>query len=592
MSRDRSPRFTSARKSEEYAINWSATFGIVATLAALPLAIALLWWADAAHQARLDAARRQPTERAPVVEHRPRDLSVRLIVLRHTESEAPPPLNIADIQMHGRYAQRTLEHLSTALQRAANLRSGIQLENLRQVATRLEQGSDLMLGNPACRVLPYSPATHDNYTQTEPEALIEYLGKEVPELDMQAETKVFVDLANAAREKAKSKAQNPDRADDSVEDFHARLLVNRIQERHKWQGLPLLLGDACRSEREVAVARNKLAFGVRDASRDLVYRTFPRKSLGSHNRYYDVSEKKVFDSFTQYLNATLRLKEPRVDWKHANSVTILEQMLQVEPSTHRLLLLNMLRQIEGRTASEAIARRALFDMDPAVRDAAANALDDRPRPEYAQVIGKGMNYPWAPVVERARQVRWKQLTKAARENSADSVRAPGAQDVRLVNIGQRAARPYQDEEGTWVMDELVKVNHLRNCVMCHQVSCDTNDPLRGQIPSPGERLPRIYYSSNKGNFVRADIVYLRQDFSVMLPVEDHGQWPQQQRFDFFVRTRPATGEDLQRAYDQRQYNARLLKRSIVALLQRGIDLLEFSADLVRQSAAKLPETAL
>jgi hypothetical protein len=39
--------------------------------------------------------------------------------------------------------------------------------------------------------------------------------------------------------------------------------------------------------------------------------------------------------------------------------------------------------------------------------------------------------------------------------------------------------------------------------------------------------------------------YLRQDFSIMQPVVDHGAWPELQRFDYLVRTRPATLQETQ-----------------------------------------------
>src|SRR5262249_19109870 len=47
-----------------------------------------------------------------------------------------------------------------------------------------------------------------------------------------------------------------------------------------------------------------------------------------------------------------------------------------------------------------------------------------------------------------------------------------------------------------------------------------------------------------GAFVRADITYLKQDFSVPLQVPKPGRWPAVQRFDFFVRERRATARDL------------------------------------------------
>jgi hypothetical protein len=36
-------------------------------------------------------------------------------------------------------------------------------------------------------------------------------------------------------------------------------------------------------------------------------------------------------------------------------------------------------------------------------------------------------------------------------------------------------------------------------------------------------------------FVRADITYVRQDFSVAQPVDNPGFWPSQQRYDYLVR---------------------------------------------------------
>jgi hypothetical protein len=51
----------------------------------------------------------------------------------------------------------------------------------------------------------------------------------------------------------------------------------------------------------------------------------------------------------------------------------------------------------------------------------------------------------------------------------------------------------------------------------------------------------------QGPFVRADITYLKQDFSAMLPVTNPGLWPAEQRFDFFVRERLATERDFQKA---------------------------------------------
>jgi sugar lactone lactonase YvrE len=95
---------------------------------------------------------------------------------------------------------------------------------------------------------------------------------------------------------------------------------------------------------------------------------------------------------------------------------------------------------------------------------------------------------------------------------------------------------------------MVRINHLRNCVLCHAPSFWDGDKVRGFVPETGMPLPpafsREYYApKQQGQFVRADVTYLQQDFSVAMAVPDHGAWPRMQRFDFFVRQRPAGPAD-------------------------------------------------
>jgi hypothetical protein len=102
--------------------------------------------------------------------------------------------------------------------------------------------------------------------------------------------------------------------------------------------------------------------------------------------------------------------------------------------------------------------------------------------------------------------------------------------------------------------ELVRVNHLRNCMLCHAPSIDPDDPVPGRVPTPGQPVPPpfsgAYYESRNGTFVRADITYLRQDFSVPQPVARHGNWPAHQRYDYLVRTRYATAAEQAAAKDE------------------------------------------
>ena len=56
----------------------------------------------------------------------------------------------------------------------------------------------------------------------------------------------------------------------------------------------------------------------------------------------------------------------------------------------------------------------------------------------------------------------------------------------------------------------------------------------------------VYDESEKGNFVRADVTYLKQDFSIMQTVEKPGKWPAMQRFDYLIRQRELSADEVKR----------------------------------------------
>src|SRR5206468_12989937 len=71
--------------------------------------------------------------------------------------------------------------------------------------------------------------------------------------------------------------------------------------------------------------------------------------------------------------------------------------------------------------------------------------------------------------------------------------------------------------------------------------------VQGQpLPSPSEG----YRQSTPELMIRLDVTYLRQDFSVSMPVKDAHPWPEAQRFDFFVRERKLTDEEAASYRDQ------------------------------------------
>src|SRR5262249_5566483 len=119
--------------------------------------------------------------------------------------------------------------------------------------------------------------------------------------------------------------------------------------------------------------------------------------------------------------------------------------------------------------------------------------------------------------------------------------------------------PFVDSKHqTYMVREMVRVNHFSNCLLCHAPSTNVADLVRGAVPDPSQPLPPPtgrYYESDKGMFVRADVTYLKQDFSVPQPVDKPGKWPVMQRFDYLVRTRPATMTDHQRPASKQREEA-------------------------------------
>jgi len=108
-----------------------------------------------------------------------------------------------------------------------------------------------------------------------------------------------------------------------------------------------------------------------------------------------------------------------------------------------------------------------------------------------------------------------------------------------------------DETKVCTVREVVRINHHRNCLLCHAPAQNgTPNEVPALAPTPGEPFPqtsREYYGDRiilSGPAVRADTTYLRQDFSMLMPVADAAPWPEMQRFDFLVRTRVVKGPEL------------------------------------------------
>jgi len=199
--------------------------------------------------------------------------------------------------------------------------------------------------------------------------------------------------------------------------------------------------------------------------------------------------------------------------------------------------------------------------DAKAREAAAGGLRIRRDQDYTAILLDGLRYPWPVVARRAAEALVRLERKDLLLHLIATLEAP---DPRLP----------EQREGVWQVRELVRINHHRNCLLCHapakqntllrlrDPSLKTLQTLRDEVskvlreaklreerenllaPMP---LPNRSFDQGKDTYrgdhemerilVRVDVTYLRQDFSAMLPVENAAPWPDFQRFDFLVRTR-------------------------------------------------------
>jgi hypothetical protein len=238
-------------------------------------------------------------------------------------------------------------------------------------------------------------------------------------------------------------------------------------------------------------------------------------------------------------------------WLQEEAVPALLQLLQAENTGVRRLLVEVLARNSGHKATTALARRAIFDLDADVREAAVRALADRPRQDYRTVLLDGLRYVWPPVADHAAE------TLVA---IGDRAAVPWLKKLASEPAPTRAVLQYSSTGPSYVVPELVRVNHHSNCLLCHARSSSQTDLVRAAVPVRSQPLPpptsSDYYDQGS-TFIHADVTYLQQDFSVIQAVARHGPWPGYQRFDYLVRNRPATRSeaaqagDLDAAYPQR-----------------------------------------
>jgi hypothetical protein len=362
---------------------------------------------------------------------------------------------------------------------------------------------------------PHVPSFQRRFPYTEQD-LREKLAVESKELDIDAEKGTTAKLlADAKKNPPKADAQQP--ATPPV--------LELVAQRADLKGLPVRKAAECAAPAKEARAIQRMSSETR-----LLTARLPGPQIGPQSSDSRSESFKRDRCLADYVETTAKGAE----WREPEGVRLLVQMFQADNYPVRMQLVKSLAANKAKGATAALARRAVFDLDGEVREAAVAALKGRAAAEYRPALLEALRYPWPPVAEHAAEA-----LVALDERSA----VPDL--VRLLDRPDPQA-PVQNKDKKWVAAELVRVNHLGNCVLCHAPSTAKDDPARGVVPERGKELPEVYYESKSGSFVRADVTYLRQDFSVLQYVSEPGKWPRVQRFDYLIRQRELSDDEVKR----------------------------------------------
>jgi hypothetical protein len=260
--------------------------------------------------------------------------------------------------------------------------------------------------------------------------------------------------------------------------------------------------------------------------------------------------------------------EPATDTAIQARIAAITQVVGPEGEQMGRQAVKYLASLSHVRSTTALAKIALFAEEDSVRRDARAALATRREKDFANILLAGLNYPWPAVAQRA----------------ADAIVQLKCQDLlpQLVDVldqpDPRAPQTQtKDGKQVTVVREMVRINHLRNCLLCHSPVDPSKAPapaavdaqrlqfrggaemdgvralavaggLTAPVPLPGQALPPTT-QGGYGSFsipdtlVMFDVTYLRQDFSVKLDVADAKPWPEKQRFDFLVRTREVTDKE-------------------------------------------------
>jgi hypothetical protein len=228
----------------------------------------------------------------------------------------------------------------------------------------------------------------------------------------------------------------------------------------------------------------------------------------------------------------------------ANLLARVRADMQILCLDNRMTLVSELQAIPHPETTACLAKMALFSPEASVRKAADLALSVRRERDYDAMLLAGFRYPLPTIAEHAAE---------AVINLKRFDLLPRIVDLLDQPDPREPVAPTENRPAT--ARELVKINHHRNCMLCHaphpanpneRVADVPPTNLLAKVPNPRDPLNSSSPYESQAPIdlaIRIDVTYLRQDFSLLLPVVNSDPWPEMQRFDFLVNTRTLTAEE-------------------------------------------------
>jgi hypothetical protein len=322
-----------------------------------------------------------------------------------------------------------------------------------------------------------------------------------------------------------------------------------LAERTDLVGLPFQMGDECRLSSARSERFNEAATMVHKAQS-----AQPRspRAVEPQNGNVDVQNGSAFFANLMKLCADSddtstpsRLQEY---WDHVVPARLaaMTQICGPMSDSMKMALAKYLAAVSSVDSTRELVKLVLFSPEQSVSDMAILALKARREADVDDALLQGLRYPWPEVATRAAEG----LAKLKRKDLVPRI-------IEVLDEVDPRAPVMEPKNGKseLTVRELVRINHHRNCLMCHATAKNAPRSVRAEVPVPGQPLPALteggYGSREMPEMsVRIDVTYLRQDFSTMLPVANAEPWPEMQRFDFVVRERTLKDDEV-KAYKQK-----------------------------------------